>query len=86
MCKFASTFTLLAAALLSWSCDRGEAYPNRPVTIICPWSAGGGTDGLSRQMGIFLEEKLNAPFNVINETGGEGVTGHSPLPMATPSP
>ena len=77
MRKFASTLTLLAAALLSWGCDRGGAYPDRPVTIICPWSAGGGTDGLSRQMGILLEEKLNAPFNVINETGGEGVTGHS---------
>ncbi|MCH2581133.1 MAG: tripartite tricarboxylate transporter substrate binding protein, partial [Planctomycetes bacterium] len=84
MRKFASTLTLLAAALLSWGCDRGGAYPNRPVRIICPWSAGGGTDGLSRQMAIFLEQELGAPFNVINETGGEGVTGHSTGALATP--
>ena len=84
MRRIASTLAILTAALLSWGCDRGGAYPNRPVTIICPWSAGGGTDGLSRQMGIFLEEKLNAPFNVINETGGEGVTGHSTGALAAP--
>ena len=84
MSKIACALTIIAATLLSWGCDRGGAYPNRPVTIICPWSAGGGTDGLSRQMAIFLEQKLDAPFNVINETGGEGVTGHSSGALATP--
>ena len=84
MRRIASTLAILTAALLSWGCDRGGAYPNRPVTIICPWSAGGGTDGLSRQMAVFLEQKLGAPFNVINETGGEGVTGHSTGALATP--
>ena len=84
MRRIASTLAILTAALLSWGCDRGGAYPNRPVRIICPWSAGGGTDGLSRQMAIFLEQELGAPFNVINETGGEGVTGHSTGALATP--
>ncbi|MEC8896125.1 MAG: tripartite tricarboxylate transporter substrate-binding protein [Planctomycetota bacterium] len=84
MSKFASVLTIIAASLLTWGCDRGGAYPNRPVTIICPWSAGGGTDGLSRQMAIFLEQKLGPRFNVINETGGEGVTGHSTGALATP--
>ncbi len=54
-----------------------DAYPNGPVTIICPWSAGGGTDGLSRQLAMLLEQKLDTPFNVVNQTGGQGVTGHS---------
>jgi tripartite-type tricarboxylate transporter receptor subunit TctC len=84
MSKIAGTVAIVASTLLTWGCDRGGAYPNRPVTIICPWSAGGGTDGLSRQMAVFLEQKLGAPFNVINETGGEGVTGHSTGALATP--
>ena len=85
MRKIACVITAItAAALLTWGCDRGGAYPNRPVRIICPWSAGGGTDGLSRQMAIFLEQKLGTPFNVINETGGEGVTGHSSGALANP--
>ena len=84
MRRIASILPILAAALLSCGCDRGGAYPNRPVTIICPWSAGGGTDRLSRQMGIFLEQELDAPFNVLNETGGQGVTGHSTGAFASP--
>jgi len=57
---------------------RGEAvYPNRPITLVCPWAAGGGTDRVSRQMAAHLERELGVPVNVINATGGKGVTGHS---------
>ena len=52
-------------------------YPNRPITLVCPWAAGGGTDACSRQVAIHLETKLGVPVNVINATGGKGVTGHS---------
>ncbi|MCA9023403.1 MAG: hypothetical protein KDA74_24810, partial [Planctomycetaceae bacterium] len=54
-----------------------ENYPDRPITIICPWSVGGATDRTSRQLGVYLEQELGVPVNVINATGGRGVTGHS---------
>jgi len=54
-----------------------ENYPDRPITIICPWSVGGATDRTSRQLAVFLEQELKVPVNVINATGGRGVTGHS---------
>ncbi len=56
-------------------CGRPQSFPSRPITLICPWSAGGGTDRVSRQMAVQLERRLGVPVNVINATGGSGVTG-----------
>lgn len=71
------TFALLTIAGALNGCARDDAYPSRPITIVCPWSVGGGTDRVSRQMAFFLEHELGVPVNVINATGGRGVTGHS---------
>ena len=69
---------LLAYAFLLGvpGCARDSEYPNRPITLICPWGAGGGTDAVSRQMAAHLEQELGVPVNVVNATGGKGVTGH----------
>ena len=64
-------------SLLASGCAKDESYPNRPITLVCPWAAGGGTDRVSRQIAFYLEEELGQPVNVINATGGQGVTGHS---------
>ncbi len=45
-------------------------YPQRPVTLICPWGAGGGTDATARIVAAVLEKELGQPFNVVNRTGG----------------
>lgn len=58
-------------------CHQSSEYPSRPVTLVCPWAVGGGTDRVSRQMAVFLESELGTPVNVVNATGGQGVTGHS---------
>ncbi len=70
------TVAFLLCLVLS-GCGRDTSYPSRPITLICPWAAGGGTDRVSRQIAIFLEHELGTPVNVINATGGQGVTGHS---------
>jgi tripartite-type tricarboxylate transporter receptor subunit TctC len=57
-------------------CESESSYPDRPITFVCPWSPGGGTDQVSRQMAFFLEAELGVPCTVINATGGQGVTGH----------
>jgi tripartite-type tricarboxylate transporter receptor subunit TctC len=76
-------FFLVAGCLLQ-SCERQENFPNRPITFICPWSAGGGTDRVSRQLAFLLEQDLGVPVNVVNATGGGGVTGHTRGSMARP--
>ncbi len=58
-------------------CQQSSEYPSRPITLVCPWAVGGGTDRVSRQMAVFLESELGTPVNVVNATGGQGVTGHS---------
>lgn len=60
------------------------AYPERPITLIVPWGAGGGTDAVARFFGAYLEKELGQPVNVVNRTGGNGVVGHSAIAQAAP--
>jgi tripartite-type tricarboxylate transporter receptor subunit TctC len=76
------TLLILFSFTLSFmlNCEIGEAqtnYPERAVTIICPWAAGGGTDALARFMADQLQKKFGQPFVVINRTGGDGAVGHT---------
>jgi tripartite-type tricarboxylate transporter receptor subunit TctC len=71
-----------AALALGRTSARAEAYPARPVTLICPWGAGGGTDATARIVAAVLEKELKQPFNVVNRTGGSGVVGHAAIATA----
>ena len=61
-----------------------QNYPTRPVTIIVPWGAGGGTDATARIIASLLEKELGQPFTVVNRTGGSGVVGHAAIASAAP--
>ncbi|MEX2519184.1 MAG: tripartite tricarboxylate transporter substrate binding protein [Paracoccaceae bacterium] len=79
-----------AAAVLAFAGLAGAAlpaaaeYPERPITLIVPWGAGGGTDATGRMVAILLEKELGQPVNVVNRTGGSGVVGHSAIATAAP--
>jgi tripartite-type tricarboxylate transporter receptor subunit TctC len=73
----ASCLALFAASALA-------AYPERPVTLIVPWGAGGGTDATARIIGTLLEKELGQPVNVVNRTGGSGVVGHAAIAGSPP--
>ena len=60
------------------------AYPERPITMIVPWGAGGGTDATARIVASLMEKELGVPVNVVNRTGGSGVVGHSAIATAAP--
>jgi tripartite-type tricarboxylate transporter receptor subunit TctC len=77
--------TLGAAAGLGLSPALSQAgYPNRPMTFVVPWGAGGGTDATARIIAAILEKDLKQPINVVNRTGGSGVVGHSAIATAPP--
>src|SRR6266567_1850465 len=83
----ASFLRVLAAALLAVSAfvpSAFAAYPERPITMIVPWGAGGGTDATARIIGTLLEKELGQPVNVVNRTGGSGVVGHAAIASASP--
>jgi len=61
-----------------------QAKITRPVQLICPWAAGGGTDRVARMVGILLEKELGQPVTVVNRTGGGGAVGHTAGATASP--
>ena len=70
--------------VLALGCRAQDRYPDGPILLVCPWAAGGGTDRVARQMAALLEQDLGVPVNVVNVTGGDGVTGHSRGALARP--
>jgi tripartite-type tricarboxylate transporter receptor subunit TctC len=74
----------LLGLALSASATAFAQYPNRPLTLIVPWGAGGGTDAVARFIASLMEKDLGQPVNVVNRTGGSGVVGHSAIASAAP--
>ena len=64
---------LAALMVLAAAGSALAAYPERPITFIVPWGAGGGTDGTARYFAAVMEKELGQPVNVVNRTGGGGV-------------
>ena len=73
-----------STALLATPAMAQPRWPVRPVQLLCPWAAGGGTDAVVRIIANLLEKELGQPFNVINRTGGSGVVGHAAIAAAAP--
>jgi tripartite-type tricarboxylate transporter receptor subunit TctC len=73
-----------AAGLRLGPASAQASYPSRPITMICPWGAGGGTDATARIVASILERELGQPVNVVNRTGGSGVVGHQAIASAQP--
>lgn len=63
---------------------QAQAWPARPVSIVVPWAAGGGADTVTRIFAQGLEQELSQPVNVVNRTGGNGITGHAAIANAAP--
>jgi tripartite-type tricarboxylate transporter receptor subunit TctC len=59
----------LVAAAIAGSKALAQSYPARPVTIVVPFAAGGGSDLLARLVSQKLEEKLGKPFIIENRPG-----------------
>ena len=51
------------------------AYPTKPITIIVPFSAGGGVDVMARLLAEKLRASLGQVVNVDNKAGGSGMIG-----------
>jgi tripartite-type tricarboxylate transporter receptor subunit TctC len=57
-----------------------QSFPSKPVTLICPWPAGGPTDIVVRAMGEAAAKHLGQPVIVDNKAGASGTLG--PATMA----
>lgn len=61
-----------------------ETFPSKPITLIVPWAAGGGTDLTARFIASELAKVVGQPVNVVNRTGGNGAVGHQAGANAAP--
>ena len=66
---------LLALVLCLGSALALAEYPDRPVTMIIPYAAGGTTDVYGRTLAALLEEQLGQSITVVNQGGASGSIG-----------
>ena len=64
--------------------DSGQAYPSKPIRIIVPFSAGGGTDLVARAVAQKMSESWRQPVLVENRVGAGGVIGADAVAKSAP--
>jgi tripartite-type tricarboxylate transporter receptor subunit TctC len=78
-------FAISAAhSALAQPADKGGRYPERPVRVVVPVAAGGGTDIIARLTVNKLSEVVGQPFIVDNRPGAGGVLGNEIVAQARP--
>lgn len=78
---------LAAAAFVVTSLTSAQAmadYPDKPVSIIVPWAAGGSTDILARLLSEHLTKSMGQSFIVENRSGASGNIGSAFVARAKP--
>ena len=79
---FSKSLLALSLGLTLVGSAFAQSYPSRPITMVVPWGAGGGTDATARIVAALMEKEMGQPVNVVNRTGGNGVVGHSAIATA----
>lgn len=82
--RFLSALGGLAASPFVAPASSANAWPSRPVTIICPFPAGISTDIVSRMVAADLSDKLGQNFIVENRPGATGNIGAATVARAVP--
>jgi tripartite-type tricarboxylate transporter receptor subunit TctC len=67
-----SSVAALVLALCAASASAAADWPARPVRIVVPYPAGGGTDIVARMVGVKLSESLKQPVIIENKLGANG--------------
>ncbi len=73
-----------SAAAVVPSAVRGQDYPSRPVRVVVPYPAGGGTDLVARLIVPKLAERWKQTVVIDNKGGASGILGSDIVAKATP--
>ena len=79
--------TALLAAALALALSQGalaQAFPAKPIRIICPFPPGGGVDITARAIGLELSKSMGQPVTVENKPGAGGNIGAAETARAAP--
>ncbi|MDM0105063.1 tripartite tricarboxylate transporter substrate binding protein [Variovorax sp. J22R24] len=79
-----SLLTFLAIGLAAATSVHAQDWPQKPVTLVVPFPAGGSTDMVARAIGPKLTDKLGQPFLVDNKAGATGTIGATQVKRSAP--
>src|SRR5690606_22795123 len=75
---------LLSSALLAGGAASAQNFPNAPITIVVPYSPGGGTDVMARLIGQELGTEFGVSVVIDNKPGASGNIGTSYVANSKP--
>lgn len=70
-----AALVIAAATTVAVHGARGESYPNKPITLVVPYSAGGVADTGARVLAKAFADQLGQPVIVENKVGAGGIVG-----------
>ncbi|MFL6718210.1 MAG: tripartite tricarboxylate transporter substrate-binding protein, partial [Burkholderiaceae bacterium] len=73
-----------AAAVAAPGLAQAQAYPSRPIKLLCPWPAGGSTDVVMRAFAESAGKALGTQMIVENRPGAGGILGAVEMVKAKP--
>ena len=77
-------FLVFTLAALGSTPGWAQKFPAKDITLIVPWSAGGGTDTIARALVKNGKKYFGVNVNVVNKTGGMGAVGMGAVAAARP--
>lgn len=83
MKKILSSFIVLCIMSIAGT-SLAASYPNKPITLICPFGAGSTTDLASRSLANAAKDFLPKPMVVVNRPGASGVLAAASVAKAKP--
>jgi tripartite-type tricarboxylate transporter receptor subunit TctC len=81
---FCTAAALALGAVASMGSAHAQAYPNKPVTVLVPFSAGGDADQAARNLAVTAQAVLGQPIVVLNKAGANGAIGSIAAKEAAP--
>lgn len=83
--EFLAMTTMIPVGLaMSSTMAFADWTPRRPINVIVPYGAGGGTDAFARAMASASDEALPVPMVIVNKPGSSGITGAVEAQRAQP--
>jgi tripartite-type tricarboxylate transporter receptor subunit TctC len=76
--------TAVAAVALAPGLACAQAWPQKPIMLVVPFAAGGGTDAFARPLAQQLDTQLGQRFLIENRAGAGGTVGASQASKAAP--